>query len=185
MLCFNKLTALYLHGYSASYDVNSEKVQSVKKVFGRTRGIDINYTAGFELCQAQCMAAIQHVKPDILVGSSMGGHMVTHLSAVTKIPFIAFNPAIEPSVTLRQFVGQTVEFRGKPYVLDKEIVDNYPDANYYGVGIMFVEHGDQVIDAKHTHNVFNAVYPIVSFPGGEHRFTRSLEAAKIGKDYFF
>jgi predicted esterase YcpF (UPF0227 family) len=171
--CFKKKRKqiFYLHGFGAYYDTQSNKVKALFEL-GRVNGINVDYSHGFDECFDEASLAVLRFQPDFLAGSSMGGHMVTHLSAKFDIPFIAFNPAVVPSTTLA----------GREDIT-KENLDTYPAASTYGRGVIFLNRSDQVIDTTETYSLYSDVYPIVSFPGGNHSFQNSTEAVAMFESY--
>jgi predicted esterase YcpF (UPF0227 family) len=173
--CRKSYRVLYLHGFGAYYDTDSEKVRNIKRVFGKVHGENLDYTRGFDYCRDQAVIAILDYKPDILFGSSMGGHLAMCLSVITGVPFMAVNPAVFPKVTLAPRVGTHIS---------QEILDTYPAASTHGSGMIFIETGDTVVDYTQTQRMYNHAYTIVTYPGGEHRFTRSLEAAKLFRTWY-
>lgn len=177
------LKALYIHGFGSFYDPDSEKVQNVKKVFDVVVGIDLDYTQGFDACLSQAHAAIARHKPDVLIGTSMGGHLVTHLSQQTGLPFMAMNPAPFPSTTLASRIGPGTDYRGNDYVLEERVVKEYPDISLEGNGVVFVEKDDKVIIPMSTWSLMSRRHQVVTYPGGSHRFTRSFEAAVLFKEF--
>ena len=136
---------------------------------GEVVGVDVDYCEGFD-------AAFQKVKVaamtcDLIVGTSMGGFMASHVGAVLSIPFVALNPAIAPRETLLKYVGSFVDYNGNKKVLDQKTVANYPDfKTVNGCGLILLEAGDKVIDPKHTLRALEDFYDVRMIEGGSHRF---------------
>ena len=82
----NAMKILYVHGFGSNYHPTKPKVQLLR-ILGEVVGVDVDYCKGFD-------AAFQKVKVaamtcDLIVGTSMGGFMASHIGAVLSIPFVA------------------------------------------------------------------------------------------------
>ena len=164
----NGMKILYVHGFGSNYHPTKPKVQLLR-ILGEGVGVDVDYCEGFD-------AAFQKVKVaamtcDLIVGTSMGGFMASHVGAVLNIPFVALNPAIVPRETLLKYVGSFVDYNGNKKVLDQAVVAHYPDFKTVGgCGLILLEAGDNVIDPKQTLVALDNVYSIKMIEGGSHRF---------------
>jgi len=156
---------LYLHGLESSN--TSSKVDFLHEVsdcFAPAMDYrDINV-------EKHLMKMVQAFKPDVIIGSSMGGHAALLLGNYFNIPVVAFNPAIhsrsiEPK--LDRLEAREPNFNFQPVVIlgleddvinpliTKEILD---DALFYcdieeieGMG-----HRIPLIDFEHIYNKYIA-----------------------------
>jgi len=63
---------MYIHGYGSFYDQSSDKVKSLMAI-GDVCGVTIDYSNSIEHITTMLESAIIDMKPDLLVGTSMGG----------------------------------------------------------------------------------------------------------------
>lgn len=164
----------YVHGWGSKFDPESVKVKHLSTI-GEVRGIDVPWYKGFDHCITLLGDAILDYKPDLLVGTSMGGYAVSHLSGF-GVPFVAINPAISPSKTLMNRVGEGIDYSGNPYSLTAKQVSLFPDFKTDGYGLLLVTLDDEVLDASETINKYMYKYQMKTYRNGGHRFT-NLESA--------
>jgi len=96
------MKALFLHGLESK--PRSYKSKFLYKFDVESPEMDYNDPGMFD----EILLKIQNNRPDVLIGSSMGGWFAYCLSTLTGIPTIMFNPAvhsrsIEPSVKTGNF----------------------------------------------------------------------------------
>lgn len=82
----------YLHGLESKIDPNSPKIKFLHNNFKGVYTPSINYndTSAFD----NIYNSIKSMRPDILVGSSMGGYFAYLIGSKLKINTILFNPAV-------------------------------------------------------------------------------------------
>lgn len=169
------ITIMYLHGYGSRFDPDSDKIRCLTRL-GRCVGPHLDYGQGPDAVgkAARDMAFQEH--PDLIVGTSMGGWLASHTGAALGIPFVALNPAIRPSQTLRKYIGKTVNYGGFNATIDAETVSAYYDFCISdGCGLILCEAGDEVLNADETIAYLEKYYATQLIPGGSHRF-ESLES---------
>lgn len=165
----------YCHGFASQFDPSSSKLEMLSKL-GSVHGHNIDYTRPAEEVVQHCLDALIKADIDIVVGTSMGGWLASIVGSQAGIPFVAINPAIEPSKTLKKHVGTGLDFQGKAYQLTESVVDSYGPFSTNGCGLILLDQGDDVIDWRATHDIYQEHYSVVSFPGGSHRFEHMEEA---------
>lgn len=164
---------LYIHGFASFYDPSKSKIKILKNL-GEVAGVDIDYCGGFDTAFKKASDAAMTC--DLVVGTSMGGFVASHVGAALGIPFIALNPAIAPKESLLKYVGSFTDYSGNEKVLDEATVASYPDFKTVdGCGLILLESGDDVIDPKRTFAALDGIYQIKMVEGGSHRFSSLSE----------
>tara|TARA_R110000744_G_scaffold345133_1_gene450556 strand:+ start:161 stop:652 length:492 start_codon:yes stop_codon:yes gene_type:complete len=88
-----KQKILYLHGLESGQ--GGEKVEFLaKKAFVHAPELDYTRSDIFPFL----ISTVEEFKPDVIIGSSMGGYSAFVLGALYKIPVVAFNPALHSRV---------------------------------------------------------------------------------------
>ncbi|XKH00394.1 hypothetical protein LG325_09810 [Marinobacter nauticus] len=169
------LNIFYCHGFASCFDPDKPKVQTLGRL-GPVHGCDIEYTRPAEEVLMRTIEKGDLANVDVIVGTSMGGWLAASLGASLGIPFVAINPAVDPSATLRKYIGSGVDFQGKTYTLEEDAVASYWPISTKGQGLILLDEGDEVIDAHHTQSVLGDHYEVILFPGGDHRFAHMEEA---------
>jgi predicted esterase YcpF (UPF0227 family) len=173
---------LYIHGFGSYYDPAKSKVQTLQSL-GDVVGVNVDYCEGFEV-------SVQKVKDaamscDLIVGTSMGGFVASHVGAAFGIPFVALNPAINPSESLKKYVGAFVDYGGNHKVLDEAVVAHYPAIKTVGgCGLVLLEADDDVIDPNETLAALDDVYDVRMIEGGSHRFDSLPAQLSEIQDFF-
>ena len=167
---------VYLHGFNSS--PQSHKAQ----VLGRhmaERGLQAEYAcpalpplASKAVEQIELLLKKREDKPVCLVGSSLGGFYATHLAEKRGLKAVLLNPAIDPHLGLREYLGrQTNLHTGEPYELTeahlREWQDLYAPRITPGRYLLIVETGDEVLDYRRALARYAGAEQIV-VPGGDH-----------------
>lgn len=106
------MKALFLHGLESN--PKSEKSKFLAKFDAECPPMDYTQPGLFN----EILAKIQNDRPDVLIGSSMGGYFAYCLSTITGIPTILFNPAVhsrsmEPAVQIGSIKANHTVILGK------------------------------------------------------------------------
>lgn len=101
----------YCHGFASQFDPNSSKLKILSRL-GSIEGQNIDYTNPAEEVVQFCVDAVIKADIDLLVGTSMGGWLASIVGARIGIPFVAINPAIDPSQAMKKHVGTGLDFQG-------------------------------------------------------------------------
>jgi uncharacterized protein len=170
------LNVLYIHGFGSRIDMNSDKHLALQTL-GQLSAFAPDYTRGY-------LIVIKDVKryldgADLLIGTSMGGYLVSRLSEETKKPFIAINPVIDVANTLGKHVGAYKDHFGRPFRLTKEAVDSYPEFQPSTSAMVLLDMADDVIDSNVTLSTLGQTMVIHPFQGGTHRFSHMKEALPL------
>jgi predicted esterase YcpF (UPF0227 family) len=165
---------VYLHGFNSS--PQSHKAQ----LFGRY--LDERSLASRYVCPAlpplagDAIRSIENLiegKGAIcFVGSSLGGYYATHLAEKHGGRAVLINPAIDPHIGLRAYLGPQKNLHtGEPYVLteahlldwEKLYVRTVSPSRY----LLLVETGDEVLDYRRAVARYAGAEQRV-VPGGDH-----------------
>jgi predicted esterase YcpF (UPF0227 family) len=114
---------LYVHGFGSRVDPESEKYKALSTL-GDVSAVAPDYSLSFS-------ENIERIRPllidkNLLVGTSMGGCMVSHLAEISKLPFVAINPVLFPRRTLMKYLGTRFDYYGNPYTLTEVTARSYP-----------------------------------------------------------
>lgn len=164
---------LYLHGF------NSSPLSHKAQVMGRfmaEHGLADHYA-----CPALPPLASQAIREiekfhlgarTCLVGSSLGGFYATYLAEKHGARAVLINPAIEPHVGLRAYLGPQKNLHtGEPYELteahlrewEKLCVQRITPGRY----LLLVETGDEVLDYREAVKRYAGAEQVV-IQGGDH-----------------
>jgi predicted esterase YcpF (UPF0227 family) len=164
---------LYLHGFNSS--PQSHKAQVMRR-YMEERGLGVQFA-----CPALPPLAPQAIKEiekfDLrrgvcLVGSSLGGLYATYLAEKHGVRAVLLNPAIDPHVGLRAYLGPQKNLHtGEPYELteahlrewEKLSVPRITPSRY----LLIVETGDEVLDYTRALERYAGAEQVV-VPGGDH-----------------
>jgi uncharacterized protein len=163
---------VYLHGFNSS--PLSHKAQVMQR-FMAQRGLAHEYACPALPPLAQdAISAVEHAfKPgDCLVGSSLGGFYATYLAEKLDLKAVLINPAIDPHVGLRAYLGPQKNLHtGEPYELtevhlrewEKLYVARITPQRY----LLIVETGDEVLDYRKAVARYAGAEQVV-VQGGDH-----------------
>jgi uncharacterized protein len=163
---------VYLHGFNSS--PQSHKAQVMQRYMSE-RGLAHEYA-----CPALpplAREALEAIEPYLarkpcLLGSSLGGFYATWLAEKHGLKAALINPAIDPHVGLRDYLGPQQNLHtGEPYELteahlrewEKLYVPRITPERY----LLVVETGDEVLDYRRAIERYTGAEQIV-VPGGDH-----------------
>lgn len=163
------MSICYLHGFGSSFSPQIEKIKTLSQL-DDVIGPDLDYTLPFYDVVMKATDFILKYKPILLVGTSMGGYLASHLGYRLGIPFVAINPALYPSLSLER------------HDLGEYTLSTYPDF-YSGVnrafGLILLDEGDEVFDSTKTQKYLSPYYEVHTFLGGSHQFDHMNEALSM------
>lgn len=126
----------------------------------------------------------------ILVGTSLGGYWAAEYSHCHALKAVILNPALNPGVLLRKYIGEMVDGR----VWTSKDCDEYalwgsPKVNDGVPKVVICEAGDDLIPYKDTMKLLHLDKPrhpqFVLLQGGDHRFSNYPEMIKYIKELDF
>jgi predicted esterase YcpF (UPF0227 family) len=167
---------VYLHGFNSS--PRSHKAQLMGRYMTQ-RGLGHEFA-----CPALPPSAREAIRvvDDLLahaghrsityVGSSLGGYYATYLTETRGGKAVLLNPAIDPHVGLRAYLGhQTNLHTGEAYELTQRHLDDWRELYVTRVTPqryrLIVETGDEVLDYRRAVERY-AGAELVVVPGGDH-----------------
>lgn len=163
---------VYLHGFNSS--PQSHKAQVLGRYFA-ARGLDEEFRCPALPPEpdAAIAAALREARePVCYVGSSLGGFYATYLVEKHGGRAVLLNPAIEPHVGLRAYLGpQQNLYTGEKYVLTEAHLAQW--ASLYVPRItaerylLIVETGDEVLDYRRAVERYAGAEQVV-IQGGDH-----------------
>ena len=161
---------VYLHGFNSS--AQSHKAQ----VLGRyleERGLGARYACpDLPPHPADAIRAIEALPDSCFVGSSLGGFYATHMAEKHGAPAVLINPAIDPHVGLRSYLGPQKNLHtGEPYELTEAHLQAWKDLYVPRITperyLLLVETGDEVLDYRRAVERYAGAQQIV-IEGGDH-----------------
>lgn len=163
---------LYLHGFNSS--PHSHKAQVLHRYMAE-RGRAHEYACpALPPLASQAMAVIEKlVRPGVcFVGSSLGGFYATCLAERHGTPAVLINPAIEPHIGLRAYLGRQRNLHtGEPYELTEAHLDEWRQLYVPRVTpqryLLLVETGDELLDYRAALARYAGAQQVV-VEGGDH-----------------
>ena len=179
------MNLLYIHGWGSRFDVNSDKIAELSKVY-KVFGINIKYTDPLAKIQENLYDAMVSFEVDFLVGTSMGGYLAHMMGNRNSIPYVMINPVIDPAITLLKYVGSGLDHYGSPYELTEAQCKTFPaisESNFSG--LLLLDMDDDVIDANKTAQIFlnSEQVQTYTWKHGSHRFDHMKEAVPIIQEF--
>ena len=164
---------VYLHGFNSS--PQSHKAQVMQRYMAE-RGLAAEYACpALPPLAADAMREIEKLplaKGTCFIGSSLGGFYATWLAEKHGLKAVLINPAIDPHVGLRAYLGPQKNLHtGEPYELteahlrewEKLYVPRITPSRY----LLLVETGDEVLDYRRAVERYAGCEQRV-VPGGDH-----------------
>lgn len=167
---------VYLHGFNSS--PQSHKAQVLAR-FMAERGLGARCACpALPPLAAEAIGAIEALMARhpgasfCFVGSSLGGYYATHLAEKHQATAVLLNPAIEPHIGLRAYLGEQKNLHsGAPYLLTEAHlrewqalwVPRITPSRY----LLIVETGDEVLDYRRAVQRYSGAEQGV-VEGGDH-----------------
>jgi predicted esterase YcpF (UPF0227 family) len=164
---------VYLHGF------NSSPQSHKARVLGRylaERGLGTDFRCPtLPPCALEAVRVIRNHVGDArpcYVGSSLGGYYATYLVETLGGRAVLINPAIEPHLGLRAYLGpQKNLYTGEPYELTAEHLEQWRKLYVPRITpsryLLLVETGDEVLDYRQAVQRYAGAEQIV-VEGGDH-----------------
>ncbi len=164
---------VYLHGFNSS--PQSHKAQVLQRYLAE-RGLGHEYACpALPPLARDAIREIQKLplKPGVcFIGSSLGGFYATYLAEKHGLSAVLINPAIDPHVGLRAYLGPQKNLHtGEPYELTEAHLRDW-EALYVpritpSRYLLIVETGDEVLDYRRAVERYAGAEQVV-IRGGDH-----------------
>lgn len=164
---------VYLHGFNSS--PQSRKAQVLQRHMAE-RGLAHEYACpALPPLAREAIREIQKLalKPGVcFIGSSLGGFYATYLVEKHRLKAVLLNPAIDPHVGLRAYLGPQKNLHtGEPYELTEAHLRDWEALYVPRITprryLLIVETGDEVLDYRRAVERYAGAEQIV-IPGGDH-----------------
>ena len=165
---------VYLHGFNSS--PQSHKAQVLKR-YMEARGLASDFVCpALPVSASAALSVIRRVakgrEPMCYVGSSLGGFYATYLVEREGGKAVLINPAIDPHIGLRAYLGlQKNLYTGEPYELTERHLDEWRVLYAPTVTperyLLLVETADEVLDYRRSVARYEGAEQVV-VPGGDH-----------------
>lgn len=167
---------LYCHGFASNFDPDKPKIRALERV-APVRGATVDYTRDPQDAFRAHADQLLEAENPLIVGTSLGGFFAAWIGSELNLPFVAINPAIRPGRSLRAYLGEGVTHFGAPFTLTEEVTRAYEALPFRtdGPGRVVLDMGDEVISSRDTLLEVCDRLPVLTFPGGSHRFDHMEE----------
>ena len=161
---------VYLHGFNSS--AQSHKAQVMARYVAE-RGLEFACPSLPSLGTDAIKTAEAFLEKDpCFVGSSLGGFYATYLAEKHGARAVLINPAIDPHVGLRAYLGPQKNLHtGEPYELTEAYLRAWRDLYVPRITpsryLLLVETGDEVLDYRRAVERYAGARQVV-VPGGDH-----------------
>lgn len=161
---------VYLHGFNSS--AQSHKAQLLGDYLAE-RGLRAQYACpDLPPHPAEVIRAIEPFSKACFVGSSLGGFYATYMAEKHGARAVLINPAIDPHVGLRAYLGPQKNLHtGEPYELTEAYLQAWQALYVPRITpsryLLLVETGDEVLDYRRAVERYAGARQVV-IPGGDH-----------------
>jgi predicted esterase YcpF (UPF0227 family) len=165
---------VYLHGFNSS--PQSHKAQVLQR-YMRERALENEFACpALPPLAAEAIRTTEKLiagkKNICFVGSSLGGFYATYLAETHGVKAVLINPAIDPHVGLRAYLGpQTNLHTGEPYELTEAHLRQWEELYLPRITpqryLLIVETGDEVLDYRKALERYAGAEQLV-IAGGDH-----------------
>ncbi|SPL70434.1 YqiA/YcfP family alpha/beta fold hydrolase [Acinetobacter stercoris] len=142
---------LFLHGLDSSRE--STKFHAIDAA--QKYCINIDYrNLNFQTVEDFYDEIINKIKPELLVGHSLGGYWALKMSLKHKLPTVVANPSLHP------------DFRADyPSISEDDLENDIMQMAY-------IELGDEILDMYHTVQQLEPFMQVEAVEGGHHRLAK-------------
>ena len=167
---------IYLQGFNSS--PRSGKAQQLKRYLdergkaGEFVCPQLSHRPDLAVAAVEAEISRRAEKKITLVGSSLGGFYATWLAEKHGLRAVLINPAVDPHVGLRAYLGPQQAFHGgESYELTEEHLQQWKEFFVTRVHperyLLFVETGDEVLDYRAAARKYKGAKQVV-VQGGDH-----------------
>lgn len=147
----DSLKILFLHGLDSSKD--SSKFHALN--YDQKYCINMDYrNLGYHTVAALYHESIEKIRPDLLVGHSLGGYWALKMSAQHQLPCVIANPSLSP------------HFRSDyPAITEHDLQHDIPQWAY-------IELADELLNMAATQEFLENFMHVHAVSGGHHRLEK-------------
>lgn len=147
----NSTKILFIHGLDSSRESTKFHAIDAKNKFC----INVDYrNLNYETVETFYQDIIEKIKPEILVGHSLGGYWALKMSKQFQLPAVVANPSLAPN------------FRDDyPQIIDDDLNNDIPQFAY-------IELGDEILDMHVIADRLESFMQVEAIDGGHHRLAR-------------
>ena len=175
----------YIHGFNSGK--NSSTGQRLRDAL-KEEVISLSYDSSkkFEENYISLLEQISERDDFCVIGTSLGAFYANLVASFYGMPCVMFNPVVDASVELFQFLGENENFdSGERYIFSEETLSSYENANIEVKSIprtIFVSSEDEVLrdNVQKVMDKYSS-YSDIYITGGGHRivdFTPFVEKIK-------
>lgn len=171
---------IYIHGFNSGG--NTEKVKILRSKFDDVEAIDLPHNPDAAIAALSDLIDAAEDKNIVLVGSSLGGFYAHYLSKEYGLKCVLINPSTHPLKTLSRHIGHHTNYvTGVEYEFTEADVFAtgkfyvYPEDDPLVPTVVCLDMADEVLDSAATAEAFKETAKVITFEGGNHRFTHMEE----------
>ena len=111
---------------------------------------------------------------DLLIGSSLGGHLATYLNQSKIIPSVLINPAVAPHSLLNDYLGEHEDCHGNLFEVTQDYLEVLQQQYRHDLSsderyLVLLQTGDETLDYRKA-AAYYADFDVIVEQGGNHRF---------------
>lgn len=169
---------LYIHGFASCGDSN--KTRLLKARFGEDEVLSPDIPVDPNEAIGYLRTLIELHRPQLLLGSSLGGYYADFLAEAYRVRTVLINPSTRPYETLEAYVGTNTRWcDGTPFVWQRDHVEAlrkydvaHPDAGLKK--LVLLQTGDELLDYRLAAAKYKD-FDVITEEGGNHRFENLVD----------
>lgn len=174
-------SVIYFHGFASGTQGGSPKTALIQDLGYQVELIATNgdYRPGGYLAAFQRLDLDPQV-PLVLMGTSLGGFWARRLGNLLGKPWLVLNPAVQPSRSLRRYIGPNTRFdNGEPFNWTEADCTSYVAEEHFPVrdevpGMILLAADDEVLNYRLTLAVAGVARVLV-LPRGGHQLHNTAD----------
>ena len=163
---------LFIHGFRSCG--LGQKSQALIDYFGKDQVLAPDLPNHPKEAADVLMKLVSDHPIDLLIGSSLGGHLATYLNQSHRLPSVLINPAVAPHALLNDYLGEHEDCHGNLFQVTPDYLDvlkqQYRDVLSLGERyLVLLQTGDETLDYRKAATYY-ADFDVIVEQGGNHRF---------------
>jgi predicted esterase YcpF (UPF0227 family) len=171
-----EMKVLYVHGYGSGVGGDENpKVKFLKEAFPHYDIVSMS-TKGDYSPHAYASALVEYMAGDfdVVIGSSLGGYWAYVFAELNRIPFILFNPSVDPASQLMPVDASTAHKYEYPIT----------EVGVGMGGMVLLSKHDPVLDASRAKEIFEGRVHVVEYESDDHRMSDPAIFGEDLKEFF-